>query len=86
MDLEGRSDTDVPHLNHRRGDTRRRVQQPDAHYQSAWGGWNRSANRSLRAATRRTLHDLRARGFDSDEVMNTVWVVSREADNYWNYD
>lgn len=76
----------MPHLNHRRGDTRRNVRNS---YEGRWivanmGGWNRIANRKLRTAVSRVLQILRARSYDG--VEDTMFPVAREADNIWNYD
>jgi hypothetical protein len=79
----------VPHLNHRRGDHRRRGRN---NYDGRWicggniGNWHRTANRRLRSATSQALRELRARGFDLELAEEISWPLAREVDDLWNYD
>ncbi len=77
---------DVPHINHRRGDTRRRSKQCNSRYWTHIGFWNRSAARSHRMAIHRVLDLIRVAGFDAEVCEDTVFPLANEADNYWNYD
>ncbi len=72
------------HINHRRGDTRRRtkIYRASNHYWFGW--WNDYANRYLRAATRQQLRALAASGYEHSEEV--VWKIAREIDDIWNYD
>lgn len=77
----------MPHINHRRGDTRRRCEQPPTgRFPGRRGWWNRTANHRLRVAIRHVLRHLRSRGFDIEECEDTVWPIAREADDVWGYD
>jgi hypothetical protein len=78
----------MPHLNHRRSDTRRRVQKDyDGRGQVAhMGNWHRTANRKLRNAVSQVLQELRATGYAYDSVAGVDFPLAREADDIWNYD
>lgn len=74
----------VPHINHRRGDTRRRAQS-----RGPWRTlpyWKQLANQHLRAAVHRTLTKIRVSGYNVETSEDTVFPLADEADNYWNYD
>ena len=73
----------VPHINHRRGDTRRRCQ-TGRPLRLPLGRWNRAANRRLRSAVSSRLQALRSSGYDL--VEDALFPVAREADDLWNYD
>jgi hypothetical protein len=78
----------MPHLNRRRGDTRRRVQKDyEGRGQVAYmGNWHRIANRKLRNAVSQVLQELRATGYACDSVAEVDFPLAREADDIWNYD
>lgn len=76
----------MPHLNHRRGDTRRRVKQCRHHYFILRPHWNREASRALRAAVRHVLDRIRASGFEPDLCEDVVFPIANEADDPWNWD
>jgi len=86
MDPKRASGTTVPHINHRRGDTRQRSKRICAGHMSFYGHWNRQASRHLRAAVHQCLSVLRARGYDRVLCEETVFPLADEADNEWNYD
>jgi hypothetical protein len=77
---------EVPHINHRRGDTRRRSKQSNQRYWTNIGHWNRDASRYYRAAVQRTLTRLRVSGFDLEACEDAVFPLANEIDNYWYYD
>lgn len=76
----------MPHLNHRRGDTRHRVKR---NFDGRWiakgiGHWNRIANKRLRSAVSQVLQGYRSCGYV--DLEDAVFPLAREADSLWNYD
>lgn len=76
----------MPHINHRRGDTRRRSKQSNQRYWINIGDWNRNCSRYYRAAIHRILISIRVSGFDPDVCEDAVFPLANEIDNYWYYD
>jgi hypothetical protein len=72
----------MPHINHRRGDTRRRSKHRNRRCGAANGAWNRCANQFFRAAIHRILQQRHS----IEAYEDIVWPLQDEADDYWNYD
>ena len=74
----------MPHINHRRGDTRRRSKHISLGPLSRCGHWNRMASRQLRAMAQQRLEKMKSRGYvDAEEV---VFPHRNEAETSWDYD
>lgn len=73
----------MPHINHRRGDTRRRSKTTNHRHWIAWGSWNKRAGRKYRAAVRHVLNGLRTGRVEPGEEQ---FKLVHETDDYWFYD
>jgi hypothetical protein len=80
---------DVSHINHRRGDHRRRAKGGAGRHgeslASHFGDWNREASRMYRNVTRRLLVKILAI-VDNDDRGDVVFPPRNEVDNIRNYD
>lgn len=73
----------MPHMNHRRGDTRHRCR-PDTRQHSEFGGWNDCANRRYRMAVRELM--ARVRRMLPEDLDRVIWPLQDETDDVWAYD
>lgn len=76
----------MPHINHRRGDHRRRSKQCNQRYQTDLGWWNRQASRKHRAIEARILARFQALGCDLEVADSLEFPSYRRVDDLWFYD